>query len=141
MKALKTAIYNEFKRDLGAGTHHAIYTDCSGRLYFQIAPQGANYPYVVFHLDSIRADYTFNSEINDILVVFDIWADDMSSSNIDDYFTHLRACFDDANLTVSGYADIRFRFDWAQQLVEQNEGDKENIWRYIVQYRVLLREN
>lgn len=101
MKALSTAIYGKL-----AGSN--LETDIGGRLYKGEAPEGAQFPYVVYSIISNTPEYPGGKTIERVLLQFSLYSMASGSTEIEDMLTHLRALYDDVSLTVTGYSEIYF---------------------------------
>ena len=67
MKVLFESIWNHFAPP---GTKPDIYTDLSGRLYLQEAPQNTSYPYAVYQLVSHTHEWFFAEDLEEFTIQF-----------------------------------------------------------------------
>lgn len=130
MKALFTGIFSLFT----TGTP-AIFTDVSGKLYLEEAPQNTAFPYIVYHLISNDYDFQFEEDYEEFILQFNIFDDDRSSSDIGGYFEHLKSLYDWSTPTVTGYRVESFTREFAQLARD------DDVWQYSVQYRIRLEKN
>lgn len=123
MKNIITAIYSSYSENA------ALKAALSGGLYFEFAPQQTAYPYATFIVWSVP-EYWFKAMFEMPSIQFDIYA----SSNLTrmDCYEKLTAVFDDARPTVTGYNSVILEREFEQFL---REGDQNEIFRAIVQYR------
>lgn len=80
----------------------ALSTAVGGRVYFDEAPQGCAFPYVVFFIVSGSPDPTFTDGIDDILIQFSIFSTSKSITEISGIYGNMKTLFDDCALTITG---------------------------------------
>lgn len=73
-----------------------------GRIYLDVAPDGAQFPYVVFFVVASTPEDTFKNDIDDTLVQFSLFSASPSATEITTMYGYLKAIFDDAALSISG---------------------------------------
>jgi len=122
MQVLFTGLYNKY---LSNAALKAVITG----FYFTEAPQDAVMPYVVYHLVSNVADWTYTEDMENSLIQFSIFDDHSSSTTINDIYEKLTALFDWCVLTVEGYSHIYMKREF-NILTRGND-----IWEYVIQYR------
>ena len=133
MKALFTGIYSLFAP---AGAKPTIWTNLSGQFYLTQAPQNTDYPYAVYHLIANDYDWMFAAkDFEEFLIQITIFDDKASASNIGTYFENMKSLYDWATPTVTGYTAVWMVREFAELL------KPDNIWQYVIQYRVLLEKN
>ena len=103
MQVLFESIYDEFTGTTGAGS---LYVELDGRLHFSEAPQGSAYPYGVYHLISDVPSWTFDADMENYLIQFNLYDDDSSSADVNTAFSALTTLYDWCDLSVSGYSHI-----------------------------------
>ena len=96
---LLTGIYS-----LAGGT--ALMSDIGGRLFTDYAPEGVDYPHVVFFIVTANPEYTFKDTLEDITVQFSIFSTSESAVEISTIAKDLKAVYDDCALSVTGYTRI-----------------------------------
>ena len=133
MKALFDAIYTRFS------TTNTFNTSVGGRMYFMEAPQGATFPYAVYFPVSATTDWTFNDTIDfeEYLIQFSIFSRDESAIEIANCYEYLKDLYDFCVLSVTGYTHIHMH----RELAIMTRDPDEKIWKYNVDYNVLLEEN
>jgi len=115
----------------------AFYTNMGGRMRLQTARQNETFPYCVYSLIGNSNDTWFGDEVHEVLTIqFSIFSNESSAVNICAYFENLKALYDECVLTVSGYTALRMERTWAYLLRD----DPNNVWQYVVQYRLLLEK-
>ena len=122
MQVLFTGLYNKYL------SNAALKAAITG-FYFTEAPQDAVMPYVVYHLVSNVADWTYTEDMENSLIQFSIFDDHSSSTTINDIYEKLTALFDWCVLTVEGYSHIYMKREF-NILTRGND-----IWKYVIQYR------
>jgi len=131
MKTLFTGIYNLFAP---GGAKPAFYTSLTGKMYLTEAPQNTAYPYAIYHLIANDYDFTFQDDLEEFIIQFSIYDDKMSASNITDYFENLKTLYDWASPVVTGYSTTWMIREFAELL------RLDDVWQYVIQYRVLLHK-
>jgi hypothetical protein len=137
MKNLTTAIFAKCI----SGTD--LHTDIGGRLFKGRAPEGTEYPYIVFYLISDVPENTFTEDMENCLIQFSLFSSNSSSSEVEDMFTHLKSLYDDCSFTISGSSLIWMKRQMAQLLAEEHVTPSGTIeaWHYTVDYEVLTSLN
>ena len=135
MKDLFTGIYAEFSSVPAS----SFYTALSGRLYLEEAPQGTPFPYGTYGLVNNSADYNFTNRFEEATIDFNLYSDSTSGAvEITGLYEKLKEQFDDVNLTVAGYSELKFRRENAWLNKQPSDIPNKSVWGYTVQYGVLL---
>lgn len=133
MKSLTTAIYGKLSGS-------SLNTDIGGRMYKGEAPQGAEFPYVVYSVVSNVPEYPGGKTLESVLVQFSLFSITSGSTEIEDMLTHLRSLYDDVVLTITGYTSIYFIRGNMQMMREEittPEGTV-GVWHFIQEYEVMM---
>ena len=89
----------------------AIMTKCAGsnlssavagRIFLDEAPEGTEYPYVVFLIVSDVPDKTFTEIYEDVLLQFSLYSASASAAEISTMYADLKALLDECALTITG---------------------------------------
>ena len=112
-----------------------------GRFFLEYAPEGTQFPYGVYSLDSNIHDWQFKSDYEEPVILLNIFSDDPDGSEVLDLELKARDAFDEANFTVTNHTLIKFRFDNEWLSVDPNIIPNKTIWQYSIQYRALLRKS
>ena len=126
MTPLMTGIYTLFT----ALPANDLFTAVGGRMYDGEAPQGATYPYVVQTTVSHEQDWTFADSLENALVQFSIYTNEVGATNAGTFWGYLTTLYDDASPTVSGYSMISMIR--AQSILVRDQ--ISNVWQYSVDY-------
>ncbi len=126
-----TGIYNKFN------TGNTFDLAVGGRFHPHIAPQNSTYPYSVYFLIVDAPEYTYNTEMESLLIQFDIFDNDFSAVTVLDAQKKLWALFDLTTLTVAGYTHVIMKRQSHRLLRE----DEPAIWHSITDYEILLYKN
>jgi len=132
MQVLFEGIYDEFTGSTGAGS---LYVELGGRLHFTEAPQGQTYPYGVYHLISNVPSWTFDADMENYLIQFNLYSEESSSTEINTAFSALTDLYDWCDLDIDGYSHIYMKRE-ISNLTREN-----NIWNYFVQYRLEVQKD
>jgi len=103
-------------------------------MYLTEAPQGTAYPYIVYHKIDGRPDYTYTEDMENVIIQFNIYDDNNSSTTINDIYTKLTALYDWCSLTISGWDSIYMKRE-LDNLTKEND-----VWNYFVQYRLEIQK-
>lgn len=132
MQVLFESIYDKFTSSTGAGS---LYTELGGRLHFSEAPQGQIYPYGVYHLISNVPSWTFDADMENYLIQFNLYSEKGSSTEINTAFLALTDLYDWCNdLNTSGYSNIYMKRELSLLTRESD------IWNYMIEYRIEIQK-
>jgi len=95
-----TSIYGKF-------ANSSLSSDCGGRIYFREAPQGAEYPHVVYSFIGPNPDKTFTEQYEELIVTFSLYSTSSSVVEITTMYGHLDSLFDECAMTITGYKLVR----------------------------------
>jgi len=127
MQVLFTGLWNKYNGNA------ALKAVVSG-MYLTEAPQGTEYPYIVYHKISGVPDHTYTEDMENVIIQFNIFDDHNSSTTINDIYTKLTALYDWCSLTVVGWDSIYMKRE-LDNLTRDN-----GIWNYFVQYRLEIQK-
>lgn len=80
----------------------ALSTDVGGRIFLDEAPEGTDFPYVVFRIIAGAQQDTFKSKIEDTLIEFSLFSISKSAAEITAMYADIMALFDWQTVTVTG---------------------------------------
>ena len=133
MKNLTNAIFEKISGSL-------LNTDIGGRLYKGQAPAGAVYPYAVFLLISDVPDLTFSENYEDVLIQFSLFSSLPSSLEVENMFTHVKALYDECDLTITGETLVWMKRQNATLMLEEyTTPNGTRGWHYAVDYSVYVK--
>jgi len=135
MRDLFTGIYTEYASVPASSFYNAL----TGGLHLEEAPQGTAFPYAVFSLVNNSLDQNWTNKLEEATIDFNLYSDSASGAvEITGLYEKLKEQFDDVNLTVAGYAHLKFRREnsWLNKM--PSDIPNKSIWAYTVQYAVLL---
>ena len=132
INALKIGIYNKV---ISAGSFN---TAIGGRAYYEVAPQGVIFPYCTYHFitetESIDSSTTYKNPV----IQFNIYSNTSGSTEVGNLETYLKALFDYASLTVTGYSNILTKPFTVNRLPKI---DDQTVWQTVVSYLIFLEKN
>jgi len=135
MNALFAGIYNQFAATTGSG----FYNEVSGRMYHNVAPQAATFPYAVYFSVSDVDDLDFTDEREDFLIQFNIFSQNNSALEAGTLLESLKTMFDNCNLMVTDWRHLQFKPD---MILKNNDFSQvPPIRGYSVTYGVLLEKS
>lgn len=134
MKALTTAIYSKMS---GSSLNTAI----GGRFYKGHAPEGTEYPYVVFMLVSDVPADTFKHKLDDVLIQFSLFSATSSSTEVEDMYGYLKALYDDCSMTPTSQTLIWMKRENATLMLEDHIilNGTVAVWHYAVDYSIMTQ--
>ena len=124
----------------------ALASDIGGRLHKGRAPEGTEYPYVVYMVISDVPEKTFTEDFENVVIQFSLFSATQSSSNeVETMFADLKTLYDECSLTITGSTLLRMKRAIATLMVEDHtlpppHGTVE-VWHNAVDYEVLLETN
>jgi len=127
MQVLFTGLWNKYNGNA------ALKAAVSG-MYLTQAPQGTEYPYIVYHKISGVPDHTYTEDMENVIIQFNIFDNNNSSTTINDIYTKLTALYDWCSLTVTGWNSIYMKRE-IDNLTKDN-----GVWNYFVQYRLEIQK-
>lgn len=134
MNALFKAIWDQF----AATTTTGFYNEVSGRMYHNVAPQQAPFPYAVYFSVSDVDELDFTDEREDFLIQFNIFTQDNSALPAGNLLESLKTMYDNASLTVTDWRHLKFQRDF---VIPNNDFSQvPPIQGYSVQYNALLEK-
>jgi len=104
-------------------------------MYFTEAPQGQIYPYGVYHLITNVPSWTFDADMENYIIQFNLYSEKNSSTDINTAFLALTGLYDWCDLDTSGYSNIYMKRELS------NLTKESDIWNYFVQYRLEVQKD
>lgn len=94
--------YNACTLDSDGKVRTDLYNDIGGRMFFEEAPNGAEFPYCVFNVVSAVPQRTFTENFNNVLLQFALFSSSKRVSEMTTMYKHLLSLYDDAFISVTG---------------------------------------
>lgn len=79
----------------------ALFSDVGGRIYLDQAPDGCEFPYVVFFIVVGTQEKTFTEHYTNTLIQFSLFSASSSAAEITDMYADLKALFDECLMTIT----------------------------------------
>lgn len=95
MDELLKALYSKFSGS-------SVSSDVGGRHFLDQAPDGCDFPYIVYSVVSAPKEKTFTEIYRNTLIQFSIFSTSQSVLEITGIYNDLSALFDECSLTVTG---------------------------------------
>ena len=134
MKALLTAIYGKYAA--GTALRTACYVSAAyPGLYNDRVPVNAPFPYCVFGLHVDNFDDTMTDNFDLATVYFNVYSQTSGAAAMD-LVTGVKAIYDGAALTVTGYDPLYMLRD--SILPVHDFSDDTPVWGWAIHYDVLL---
>jgi hypothetical protein len=127
MNDLFQAVYAKF-------TGSTLEDNLAGGLHNTKAPQDADYPYVVFYLISDVPHWTFDANMENVLIQFTIYDENPSVENVGNLYGYLIDLYDWSTLDLDDYHSIYIKREFSEL------GQDEGVWMYFCQYRCEIQE-
>lgn len=134
--AIEIGIYDEFLNN--ADLLAALGGDAARRMYTTKIPQNPSYPCAVFQYISGVPDPTFTSDGEIAQYQFSIYhksSNPLDKTIIDDVLKKLTACYDDADLTITGYTSIG-----VTRGVSNFVPTVDDTQQYVINYEIQIEE-
>ena len=128
MKEIQEAIMNKYEGD-------STITGLTTGLYNTEAPQGAEFPYVVFSYPSGTPDWTFSDDQKELVIQFKIHDNNRTVVNVNLIYAALHDLFDWCELTIEDW-HLTYMKEILEFLVRVD--DK---WQYVIQYRIRIEKD
>lgn len=110
-------------------------------LWYGLTQQGTPLPFVTYFLVSAMPDWATGQDCENATIQFSIWYGNDTAEGVDpleeicELYELLKTAFDEASLTVTGYACIRCSRETSRLLRDPDGG-----WQYQADYRIQLQE-
>jgi hypothetical protein len=119
-----------------------ISSDVNGRVFLDRAPDGCEFPYIVFFVVSSVPDWQFSERFEDTLIQFSLFSSSESAVEITTMLKDLKSLFDDCSLTITGDTLIWFRRQNITTMVEEitTATGTQTIKHYSVDYEAKVQE-
>ena len=134
MKNLLTALFSKF-----SGSD--IWNDVGGRVYLEQAPEGTEFPYIVFSIASNAPDWTFTEDFEDTIIQFSLFSSSTSGVEITTMYADLIALFDDCSLSITSNTFIYMHRQNLTTMIEElttTEGTS-NVRHWAVDYNIYIQ--
>lgn len=79
----------------------ALDSDVAGRVFLDQAPQGVEFPYIVFSIVSDVPEKTYSEDFENVMIQFSLFSISESVSEIADMYADLKTLFDECSLTIT----------------------------------------
>lgn len=134
MKYLTTAI-------CGKLSGSALSAHIANRMYKGRAPEGAEYPYIVFLTVSDVPNLTFSEDFEDVVIQFSLFSDASGSTEIEDMFTDLKTLYDECTMTITSETLVNMMRQSASLMVEDHtvKNGTIKVWHYAVDYWLMVK--
>ena len=110
-------------------------TDITNGLFNAEAPQGTEYPYIVFTYPSGVPDWTFSDDQRELVIQFKIHDNNTSTVNVNLIYAALHNLFDWCTLDIDGW-----HLTYMKEILE-HKIRVDDKWQYVLQYRIRIERN
>jgi len=136
MKNLLTAIYGKFASS-------ALSTDVGGRIYLDRAPDGCEFPYVVYFIVSGVPEKTFTEEYSNVIIQFSLFSASEGATEITTMYADLKSLFDECALTITGSTLVWMKLNGLQTMIEDitTATGAQQVRHYAVDFEIFTALN
>ena len=119
----------------------ALSTDVGGRIFEGLAPDGAEFPYVVIIIVTDYQADTFKDKLEDVIVQFSLYSISQGLTEITTMFADLKTLFDDAVLTITGNYHIMIARENLNTMQDEFTTPQGTAWgrHWAVDYRIITQ--
>jgi len=128
MKEVEEALVTKFNNDSEIDA-------LTNGLFNAEAPQGTEYPYVVFSYPSGTPDWTFSDDMKEMVIQFKIHDKNTSTVNVNLIYAALHTLFDWCELDIDGW-----HLTYMKEILEFKVRVDEK-WQYVIQYRIRIQKD
>jgi hypothetical protein len=113
-------------------------SDVGGRIFLDQAPEGTEFPYIVFFVVSAVQYRTFTEKFTDALVQFSIFSDSPGAAEITTIYNDLKDLFDECSLSISGSTLVWMREENLTTVMDEitTPGGTVGVKHYAVDYEI-----
>ena len=111
MNNILTAVY-------GKTTGSTLSSYVGGRIFLDAAPDGAQFPYVVFFIVSTYQDKNFSDHFTNSLIQFSLFSASTGAAEITNMYNYLISLYDDTPFSITANTWIEMREDNLSTMVE-----------------------
>lgn len=139
MNELYEGIYNEMGT---SGSPTALYTAIGGRMYPVKAPQGTEFPYVVYDQITSEDELDFNAQNEIFTMQFDVFTQSDDPFSAGTIMGNLKTVYDNCDLTVTGWRSLYMvrEFVVPNNDLKEDSPDSIPIMGYSIQYEIQLEK-
>lgn len=133
LKELITGIVERFTT-----VSNDLNTNIGGRLFLDDAPEGTEYPYVVFFVVVATPDDVFSKAGKSTFIQFSLFSNSPGGAEISTMYADLMALFNDCTLVITSNALVWFRWSNLTTMVEDHTtpNGTVKVKHYAVEYEV-----
>ena len=117
----------------------ALSAHIANRMFKGRAPEGAEYPYVVYLIVSNSPEKTFSENFENTIIQFSIFSSASGSTEVEDIYTDLKTLYDECAMTIASSTLVWMKRTNATLMVEDHTtpSGTVQVWHYAVDYEVL----
>ena len=132
MKNLTTAIY-------GRLSGSALAARINSRMFKGQAPEGTDYPYIVYMVVTDTPNHTFTEDFENVLVQFSLFSITSGTTEVENMYTDLKTLYDEKSFSITGSTLVWMRRSNANFIVEDHTTPTgtQKVWAWHVDFEVL----
>jgi hypothetical protein len=116
--AILTGVFTKF-------TGSTLATALTNRMYSRYAPQNTVFPYAVVDATSGIADWTFNEDVENFDILFNLFSKSTSETEITGLYGKLITLYDHCKLTITGYTHVYMQRELTRSLSDPELGIRQ----------------
>jgi len=131
---------NLSKAIFGKLSTSALSAHIANRMFKGRAPEGAEYPYIVYLIVSNSPEKTFSEDFENTIIQFSIFSSASGSTEVEDIYTDLKTLYDECAMTIAGSTLLVWMKRTNATLMVEDHTVKAGtvqVWHYAVDYEVL----
>ena len=119
----------------------ALSAHIANRMFKGRAPEGAEYPYIVYLIVSNSPMKVFQGSYEDTLIQFSLFSSASGSTEVEDIYTDLKTLYDEKAMTITSETLVWMVRENAILMVEDHttKSGTVQVWHYAVDYRIMTK--
>ena len=119
----------------------ALSAHIANRMFKGRAPEGAEYPYIVYLIVSNSPMKVFQGSYEDTLIQFSLFSSASGSTEVEDIYTDLKTLYDEKAMTITSETLVWMVRENATLMVEDHttKSGTVQVWHYAVDYRIMAK--
>jgi hypothetical protein len=117
----------------------SLETAIGGRMYKGQAPDGTEYPYVVYQVVTNTPDHTFSEDFENTIIQFSLFSSASGTTEIEGMYSNLKTLYDEQPFSVTGSTLIWMKRTNAAFIVDEHTtpSGTQRVFAYHVDFETL----
>ena len=132
-------MYNLSKAIWGKLAASNLSAHIANRLFKGRAPEGSDYPYIVYLIVTNEPEKTFTEDFEHTTIQFSLFSILSSSTEVENMYTDLKTLYDECAMAITGSTLIWMKRVNASLMIEDHtvKAGVIQVWHYAVDYTVM----